>query len=329
MPVGNASRAFSGTVYGGNTVIQNAKLGYYSTGGRDYSGLFGNTNGAKFYDLTIASNCSSVLTGSYDFGTTNFPFIGGFTTIATSPTFVNCTSRLPVNIVNTHSAATSSSLIAGTGLVGGFVGRITGTGTSKFVGCAYINNINFQGHSGTLASTGDDSSFGNFIGEIVSATTHTLIVSGAYIKSSMVIRNNGSHSGSIIGSVGGSVGLTLTLKNAVVEFNLDYFDTAGLKYGQSGYRGGSPDAGVLLGYTGANYKAGSSMTNVFLSGDYTKGAWGSSEGWLTNTNITKTNVYSNYVSSLAPNLTTHTTAEVTNAKKTNTAIQNEIGRAHV
>jgi len=322
LPVGNASRAFSGTVYGGNTVIQNAKLGYYSTGGRDYSGLFGNTNGAKFYDLTIASNCSSVLTGSYDFGTTNFPFIGGFTTIATSPTFVNCTSRLPVNIVNTHSAATSSSLIAGTGLVGGFVGRITGTGTSKFVGCAYINNINFQGHSGTLASTNDDSSFGNFIGEIVSATTHTLIVSGAYIKSSMVIRNNGSHSGSIIGSVGGSVGLTLTLKNAVVEFNLDYFDTAGLKYGQSGYRGGSPDAGVLLGYTGANYKAGSSMTNVFLSGDYTKGAWGSSEGWLTNTNITKTNVYSNYVSSLAPNLTTHTTAEVTNAKKTNTAIQN-------
>ena len=158
LPVGNASRPFTGTVYGGNTVISNAKLGYYTASGWNYSGLFGNTNGAKLYDFTIASSCSTVLSGSYDFSNT-WPRIGSFVAQSATPYFVNCASKMSVSITNTSTVATNYARI------GGLIG-VNGSGsTLTFVGCSYIGNVTYRGNSATANDCGNDyARFGGFIG---------------------------------------------------------------------------------------------------------------------------------------------------------------------
>ncbi|MDE6373894.1 MAG: hypothetical protein K2L72_05275, partial [Clostridia bacterium] len=323
-PVGTASRAFSGTVYGGNTVISNAKFGYFNTTSVAYygissfnfnaSGLFGNTSNAKIYDLTISSNCSSVLTGSYDFNGV-YPMIGAFSAKSSNPYFVNCTSKMPINIVNTNSSLLQGSAIQTLCKIGGIVGEASGS-AQTYVGCSNIANVTYRGHSNASTIAWDGPSFfGGLVGFYTANCT--LTVSGCYVSSSWVIQNAGTSAGGIAG--GDRNSLTLKMQNTVINVTAKNTDTNGKEQGTSGYLGGAPELSTIVGWSPPSYLSGSFVNNVAIKFDGGT-QYGSRDTWFTATNVTKTNV-TNFVSGTMVNNKDQSANNASNSAAVDTAIK--------
>ena len=140
LPVGTSSRTFTGNLYGNGTVFKNAKIGYQTVSTNYRSALFGYANNAKLFDITIDSTCSSVFSGSFDYGT-NGIIISSFISAGVSPYLVNCTSKMGFNVTNL-STTLSGSLAVANGRFGGLVGEASGGLT--LVGCNYSGNVTVQ-----------------------------------------------------------------------------------------------------------------------------------------------------------------------------------------
>ena len=315
------NKCFTGTVYGGNTVFNNAVIGYEKTYAWYYFGLFGWANRATITDITVSSNCGLLINGTWEFDKTKMG--GTFVASCADCTLVNCTSSLSYDIRNSGTSYECAWL-------GGLIGETIENGgrtTVQLIGCAYKGNITFRGVSG--ASTSNDvDKIGGLIGLYRPTNDAKMVISGCYVKTTFASQNAGSNFAGLIGSSGKA--MLLTLKNTVVDLTVNLNDSTNLAYGSAGYKGCSPDVSTLFGLGGpTSYLAGSTISNIACKVN-TNGTGFVGDYWSTNSNVVKSGaVKVNYTctgpnSNNASNSNNATVTEVTNEIKTNTAIKNEL-----
>ena len=286
-PVGSTSaNTFTGILYGNNTTIKNAKIGYNLVGNWRYTGLFGFKSGGMITDLIMDSTCalSETSWNIYNAGAgLRAPLVGSFIAEMTgASSLVNCVSKMTITAKSTN---TTAAVVASNSRIGGLIGQVSAASSAiHILNCGYLGNIDYLGS--TVQNSANDTDFaGQVVGFIVASKSNTFYIKNSFGTSTIYHRNCGANQGVISGyPVQNNV---MVLQNCVFYLTIDTKDNAGVAYPGTGYRGTSPEFGVFGGL-GVNVAAGSSVDHCYFT--INAGVeYGTRDYFTTNANIKVTN----------------------------------------
>ena len=246
--VGRHGTGFQGTLYGNKHTIKNGTIQYttYALNSATYAcGLFHYTNGAKIFDVNLASTLQMSMKTDIN-STSSWVHVGSLVAVMYNSQVIGCNSDVSIRISQTGTTSQTPCS------VGGLIGHIANGGSNLILRCRHHGNVFYQTCGGDKHLGRDDIEFiGGLVGGIDGSTSIQQCASSGTIEA----RYAGDDIGGLIGRIRNTSTISITISDILLNVTV-----------KATYPDASPGIGIIIGWdsgVGA-WKSGSYVKNVYI-----------------------------------------------------------------